>query len=316
MSIPKSQPERVIKLLKENPDRQFTAREIAQELIAQYPDIYKEKFHKGKFENEAQLLCQIVAEIGARKAGIFQQHIAWIDAPRPRRYFYKNKSETNQSEIEQQEEGNKAKVNASNNLEETPTIYSEKDLYQPLMDFLSEEHGLSCMRIREGKSSNTMGQGGNKWLHPDIVAMQRLNKDWCEEVRDCIGSSGMSKVRLWSFEVKKELSIANLRQSFFQAVSNSTWANEGYLVTMQLASKVEDELRMLSSLHGIGVILLNMNNIYESEIRLPSAQRPIIDWQSVNRIAEQNTDFKEYLGQVQAYINSNFFSPKLWNKLP
>jgi hypothetical protein len=33
--------------------------------------------------------------------------------------------------------------------------------------------------------------------------------------------------------MKKELNFSNLRESYFQAVSNSSWANEGYLVTAE-----------------------------------------------------------------------------------
>ena len=44
-------------------------------------------------------------------------------------------------------------------------------------------------------------------------------------------------------------------------MSNSSWANEGYLVATSIStSEVEEELRMLSALHGIGVILLIPEN--------------------------------------------------------
>jgi hypothetical protein len=55
---------------------------------------------------------------------------------------------------------------------------------------------------------------------------------------------GGQSVRLWSFEVKKELNSSNVRKSFFQAVSNSSWANEGYLVAVSIVGEqVEQELR-------------------------------------------------------------------------
>ena len=124
------------------------------------------------------------------------------------------------------------------------------------MDYLKSELGLYCLRIRESRSRNCRGVGGNKWLHPDIVALQPLNRDWDSLVHKCLKNSGSSKGRLWSFEVKKELTASNVRECFFQAVSNSSWANEGYLVTTSIASagKVELELRILSALHGIGVM--------------------------------------------------------------
>jgi hypothetical protein len=63
---------------------------------------------------------------------------------------------------------------------------------------------------------------------------------------------------VFSFELKKSLSFGNLREAFFQAVSNSSWANEGYLVAAEI-SQDEDflsELRRLSSSFGIGVVQL------------------------------------------------------------
>ncbi|MFR1532553.1 MAG: hypothetical protein ACLSTO_01975 [Bilophila wadsworthia] len=110
------------------------------------------------------------------------------------------------------------------------------------------------MRIREGRSHNTRGNGGNQWLHPDIVAMEPVDKAWGKHVKACGHASGSTCVRLWSFEVKKTLTVANIRKCFFQAVSNSSWAHEGYLVATAIADdRVEQELRMLSALHGIGL---------------------------------------------------------------
>lgn len=91
------------------------------------------------------------------------------------------------------------------------------------MEALATSYGLHCMRIREGTSKNSMGCGGNMWLHPDIVAMEPLDKGWNKEVRECLREGGSSNVRLWSFKVKTDLVKGNLRKSFFQAVSNSSW---------------------------------------------------------------------------------------------
>lgn len=47
----------------------------------------------------------------------------------------------------------------------------------------------------------------NQWLHPDIVAMQPVDKEWHDLVRNCAKLGSGQTVRLWSFEVKKELTI-------------------------------------------------------------------------------------------------------------
>ena len=171
------------------------------------------------------------------------------------------------------------------------------------------------LRIDEKRSKNSYGKGGNQWLHPDIVAMQPVDKEWNDLVRNCAKLGSGQTVRLWSFEVKKELNSSNVRKSFFQAVSNSSWANEGYLVATSISDAVgEQELRMLSQLHGIGVILLNPQNPTESEMMLPATARAEVDWQSVNRILTENEDFKDYIDLVSTYFQTGRVRVKDWNK--
>ena len=105
-----------------------------------------------------------------------------------------------------------------------------------------------------------------------------------------------------------------MRQSFFQAVSNSSWANEGYLVATQFGPNVEQESRILSSLHGIGIIKLKVDDITESEILLPSARRPDVDWQSVNRIVQENNDLRNFIKNVYTYFKTGNLELKSWNQ--
>ncbi|MCW1285344.1 HrgA protein, partial [Acinetobacter baumannii] len=191
---------------------------------------------------------------------------------------------------------------------------SEHDLYPILTEFLKSELNLYCLRIDEKRSKNSRGQNGNQWLHPDIVAMQPLDRHWNEPVKSCVKHGSGQNVRLWSFEVKKELNSTNIRSSFFQAVSNSSWANEGYLVATSIStSDVEDELRMLSALHGIGVILLTPENPTESEILLPARRRTEVDWQSINRIVNENADFKNFIELVSIYYQTGRIRTQDWN---
>ena len=194
--------------------------------------------------------------------------------------------------------------------------FSEHDLYPILVDYLKSELKLLCQRIDEKRSRNSRGYGGNQWLHPDIVAMQTVDKEWNDLVRNCVKQGAGQSVRLWSFEVKKELNSSNARKSFFQTVSNSSWANEGYLVATSISdNNVEKDLRMLSALHGIGVILLNPENPSESEMMLPAKARAEVDWQSVNRILVENEDFKDYIELVSTYYQTGRVRAKDWNKL-
>ncbi|QQF86422.1 HrgA protein [Histophilus somni] len=242
---------------------------------------------------------QIVAEIGSQKDAILKRcpDIQMQDKPRPRLFWYENSSDT---EI-------------SGGLKHQ--TFSEHDVYPQLMQFLSQELNLYCLRIDEKRSKNNRGHKGNQWLHPDIVAMQALDKQWTQDIQDCAKLGSGKNVVLWSFEVKCELNGGNVRESFFQAVSNSSWANEGYLVTTAIVGEhTEEELRILSALHGIGVIILNLDDLNESEILLPAKRKTEIDWQSANRIVEQNTDFNKFIEYVAIYYKTGKIVKESWNK--
>ncbi|OOF41483.1 HrgA protein [Rodentibacter rarus] len=288
-----SQNQKVIKFLKDNSNKKFTAREIAENITQLYEQEYELK--RKPFSSHNDFISQVVSEIGCNKDYLIKASIQLQDKPRPRVFWY----DSEEIKVPGKELVNK---------------FSEKDLYPLLIEFLNNEFGLFCLRINEKTSSNLKGLNGNKWLHPDIVAMQVLDKEWDSAVQDCAKASSGQNVKLWSFEVKKELTSSNVRESFFQAVSNSSWANEGYLVATSIPDNILNELRILSSLHGIGVILLAEKDISESDILLPAKQKIEVDWQSVNRIVKENKDFKEYIDYISVYYRTGKIFKNNWNK--
>ncbi len=303
-----SQSKKIALFLQNNPSQQYTAKAIAEAITTRYPEDYAEKRANPRFETEQDFISQVVAEIGSQKQSILNQSdkIKWQDKPRPRVYWFDGSSLLDNDEpLPKEEPSDEAPKN---------NTLSEHDLYPILMDYLKSEHQLYCLRIDEKRSKNNLGSGGNQWLHPDIVAMEPVAQQWHQYVKSCVLKGGGQSVRLWSFEVKKTLTMGNVRKCFFQAVSNSSWASEGYLVATSIAdSRVEQELRMLSALHGIGVILLSVNNPSESELLLPAKKRPEIDWQSVNRIVEENADFKDFIDLVSNYYQTGRVRSKDWN---
>ena len=311
-----SQPKKVVKFLKKNANQKFNARQIAESIVDAYPEDYEEKRRNPRFGNKKAFITQIVAEIGAHKDQIskIDNHVFLQDKPRPRIYWY-DPSKIVGAPVTTEAEDEPENIEVDVISVEGKSL-TEHDLYPILIDYLKSELKLYCQRIDEKKSKNSRGSGGNQWLHPDIVAMQPIDKEWNELIRTCVKQGAGQSVRLWSFEVKKELNGSNARKSFFQAVSNSSWANEGYLVATAISdSNVEQELRMLSSLHGIGVILLNPENPSESEMMLPSKSRAEVDWQSVNRILVENTDFKDYIELVSTYYQTGRIRARDWNKI-
>lgn len=246
------------------------------------------------------MITIIIAEIGARRKAI-QKKDPKIKTTggRPRKYYYTE--ETDEDEAEETEEG----------LDDTQTVNQEKhlehELYPKVWVFLENEfrvhgqsdneHKIHGKRIDERRSLKTYGKDANKWLHPDLVVMEDLTADWDGEVQECVRDYPDKKARLWSFEVKLRISRSNIRKWFFQTVSNSSWANYGYLVAAELDDEATRELQMLSALHGIGFILLNPENPVESQVLIPARERAI-DWDAASRLAEVNPDFKDYIKAV------------------
>ena len=44
---------------------------------------------------------------------------------------------------------------------------------------------------------------------------------------------------------------------FLPALSNSSWANYGYLVTFEINKDLDEEMKLLNNAFGIGIILIS-----------------------------------------------------------
>ncbi|HJD56657.1 MAG TPA: hypothetical protein LFW12_00850, partial [Rickettsia endosymbiont of Sericostoma sp. HW-2014] len=189
--------------------------------------------------------------------------------------------------------------------EKEPNI-KEKEIYPKLSDFLLQELGVHSKIINDKCSSNYKGTNGNKWLHPDLVGMEDLTKDWALAIKDCVQQFADKKAKLWSFEVKVVIDSTNVRQSFFQALSNSSWANYGYLVASSLVEgkggSTLRELEILAARHGIGFILLNIKDqVEKGRILIPAKERLEIDWDMANRLVKENKGFESFIGEVRDF---------------
>ncbi|MCY2995232.1 MAG: hypothetical protein NTY19_46330 [Planctomycetota bacterium] len=91
-----------------------------------------------------------------------------------------------------------------------------------------------------------------------------------------------------------------------QAVSNSSWAHEGYLVAANFLQDDEffTELERLASSFGIGIIHLDPEDIDSSNILYPARIRPSLDWETINKLCEQNQDFERFLQDVKIDFES------------
>lgn len=302
----------VPEFLASRPSEKFTAREIATWITQSYPDECADKMKRSRavaipIDTPDALIQQIIAEISSQREALIKRSIKATEG-RPRRFYFS--ALTDEAEVA-------AKQNESAAPPSTLPLtaeLSEHQLYPLLGHFLREEFGIQSMRIDERRAKNSRGKGGNMWLFPDLVAIEDLGFRWHREVKDCIRESAQRRAKLWSFEVKLLINSANVREAYFQAVSNSTWANVGYLVAVDVSgSATMRELRVLSGLHGIGVIKLDPQNISESEILIPSVERSDVDWETANRIAEENDDFVSYVKLVRQFYQTGELRARDWD---
>ncbi|MGN8434051.1 HTH domain-containing protein [Helicobacter pylori] len=189
------------------------------------------------------------------------------------------------------------------------TAKKEKDLHPLLVKFLDEDPNfkLLCKTICHEECKKGKG-GQNKWNYPDIVGVYfpyhkyfPYNK-YQQETLKFLHHTGQKRHKLFSFELKIRINFSNLKESYFQAVSNSTWANEGYLVVFEeIKDKVLGELRRLNQSFGIGVIKLE-SEISNSKILLPAKEREI-DIPTLNMLIEQSPkDFKPFMEKINKQI--------------
>ena len=281
--------------LRAAPERRMKAREIAEWIFTNHEADCREKLERSaSLHTDADLVQQLVAEIGAQRPQLVRRHrqIRTTEG-RPRLYYWTERSE--------EEEADEPAINApvSRAVVQTPARFAaiepvglEVDLYPKLAEYLRTDAGLHVQRIDERRSSNRRGPQGNRWLFPDLVALEDLTAGWTREVRECVSEAGARKVRLWSFEVKLLLNRSNVREAYFQTVSNSSWANFAYLVAGEVeGGDTLKELRMLAALHGVGLIRLERDNPVESETLIPARERAEVDWANCDRLASENPDF-------------------------
>ncbi len=184
--------------------------------------------------------------------------------------------------------------------------FLEKDLHPLLVWFAFEEFSACCKTILHNKSTKNSTKH-DQWFHPDIVGVSLVAKGWKHSPVDLMKKMGGSLAKFYSFELKRSLDFGTLREYFFQAVSNSSWANEGYLVVAKLDESPDfmEELRRLSQSFGIGVIKLDLESMEDSEVLLPAREKTELDWETINRLVELNPIFENFVTLASESIELN-----------
>ena len=212
---------------------------------------------------------------------------------RPAKFFLRDKT----ADLDKFEKAEEKKT-------ETVKI-KERDLHILLSSFVNADQHFKCpTKTLHHETSKRSQKGRNKWLHPDLVGIHFPFDSYMDNTLRLLETLKVNPYRLFAFEMKINLDFANLREYYFQAVSNSSWAHEGYLVTLNIDENPDfmDELRRLCGAFGIGVIKLNPEHFMQSEILFSAKEKEFLDWETINRLVEENKDFKEFLDDLMEDI--------------
>ncbi|TPH65325.1 COG2958 family protein [Helicobacter pylori] len=184
-------------------------------------------------------------------------------------------------------------------------IMHERDLHPFLTYMAFFNENLKCYtKTIFHEESLKSPKGMDRWLYPDMVGVRFLHAEWSNENLIAFSKKfDILPVKLVSFELKKEISVNNCRECYFQAISNSSWANEGYLVGHHIDTHNPQLMDLLKRLHasfGIGVIDLRTDED-KSTILLNAKYKEKIDYTVALELSDKNPKFSGFLKSVVDY---------------
>lgn len=178
--------------------------------------------------------------------------------------------------------------------------YNERDLHKLLSSYLKNTGVYSKTIFHEqsnGKDNNQI------WTHPDMVGIRFLNLQTKVSQNFLKSINRVDTFKLSSYELKKEINNdSDLKKAFFQAVSNSSWANFGYLVAFEFSDSLLEEMERLNQSFGIGVIELNANP-YQSKVLFPAKIRSL-DFKTIDKLCKINKEFEKFIEQTEKLMTA------------
>ncbi|MCH4599573.1 COG2958 family protein [Helicobacter pylori] len=184
-------------------------------------------------------------------------------------------------------------------------IAHERDLHPFLTYMAIHNENLKCYtKTIFHEESSKSPKGMDRWLYPDMVGVRFLHAELSNANLIAFSKKfDTLPVKLVSFELKKEISVNNCRECYFQAISNSSWANEGYLVGRHIDTHNPQLMDLLKRLHasfGIGVIDLRTDED-KSAILLNAKYKEKIDYTVASELSAKNEKFSGFLKSVVDY---------------
>lgn len=170
----------------------------------------------------------------------------------------------------------------------------EADLHEPLSQYLMK----SKIYSKTIQASTNGKNGAMKWGTPDIIGVS-FREELDKTLREVCTLANIPTTEFYAYELKIKLKMSNLTEYFFQAVSNSSWANEAWLVAAVIDDDIDfiEELQRLNQAFGVGILKLRKDDPINSEVIFSAKRRDVIDLNTINKLC-QNAPFKEFFGTV------------------
>lgn len=177
--------------------------------------------------------------------------------------------------------------------------YEERALHKLLATYL-KNIGIYSKTIFHEQS--TFGNDNNQtWTHPDMVGISflKLHTKTSQSLLKAVNK--VETFKLSSYELKREISTdSELKKAFFQAVSNSSWSNYGYLVAFEFSDNLRDEMTRLNQSFGIGIVELSANP-YQSKELFPARYKDL-DFKTIDKLCRINRDFEKFIEQTEKLL--------------
>lgn len=177
--------------------------------------------------------------------------------------------------------------------------YKERSLHRLLSNWLLGESILSKTIFHE----ETKKDKAQKWVHPDMIGV-KFNEFQESATRSLLKTAETKEyISLYSYELKRSIENDHqLKEYFFQTLSNSSWANYGYLVAFEIKEDVMEEMERLNRSFGIGVIQLSPYD--NTTTILYPARKNELDYYAIDKLCRINPGFKNFIVRTNKVLNA------------
>ena len=205
-----------------------------------------------------------------------------------------------EEEIESLITGSGVVTTAVKKQEPEPTkTFDERSLHKLFCSYL-RTRSIYAKTIFHEKSSSRV-DSAQKWVHPDIVGVEFEEFKNDATLSLLKATEPKETVHLYSYELKKKIeSDYQLKQYYFQALSNSNWANFGYLVAFEINEGLDEEMERLNNAYGIGIIQMQDGNW---TILYPAREKAL-DYNTIEKLNNLNRDFCTFIDKISKVLNA------------